>query len=418
MNNTWKRLAALLVSLCLLLTGAFAQSSPVEVDGEEEPAAEEYDIILRSFVEGEEEELEEPEEPEPLPPPITIHEYSEGFAQAEQGGKWGFAGGDGSVVIPIQYDSVVPFTLGMATVNLNGKLGVIRPDGEYLIQPEYDTLISVGYGLYMAQRGGLWGVVSILPYTAADGRTTNEIYPITYASVELGTSGGLEALILTSPGGGRTTTPLFQIPSMLSNLGVPGGRFSLTRNRQAAFADVAGEEWYSLWVDVAYNTGIMAGTGGNLFEPGRVITVAEALQMAANMDSRYRGDTFHTTAHVSTPWYTDAVNYCLASNIITRSSFDDYTRQITRRELAQVFAATSLAKSLPYRNSLSKVIAAVGDVSADDPAADAIHGLYAKGILTGVDGALSFRPDAAVSRAEAAALAARLARPEQQVDLF
>lgn len=404
----FQRLTALGLGLCLLLGGAWAQG------GGEEAFETVDDLLLSPFsLDG---ELPEETE-EPTPPPITIHGYDEGFAQAEQEGKWGFASGDGSIVIPIQYDSVLPFTLGMAAVDLGGKFGVIRPDGEYLLQPEYDSLMPVGYGLFMAQRERRWGVVSILPYTGPDGRETNQVYPITYASVELGTSGGLEALILTSPGGGRTVTPLFQLPGMLSSLGVPGSRFPLTRGRQASFADVPEEEWYSLWVDVAYNTGIMAGTGGNLFEPGRVITVAEALQMAANMDSRYRGDTFHTTAHVSTPWYTDAVNYCRASGIIAANAFDDYTRQITRRELAQVFAATSLAKSLPYRNSLSKVSAAVGDVSANDPAADAIYGLYAKGILTGVDGTLSFRPDAAVSRAEAAALAARLARPEQRVDL-
>lgn len=409
--NVRKRSAALLLSLGLLLTGAYAQTP-----GEDAPEAAAIPAPF-SLSEPEEGPGEQPE-PEPTPEPITIHEYGEGFAQAEQGGKWGFAGGDGSVVIPIQYDSVVSFELGMARVNLNGKLGVIRPDGKYLIQPEYDTLIPVGYGLYMAQRSGSWGVVSILPYTASDGKATNEVYPITYASVELGTSGGLEALILTSPGGGRTVTPLFQLPGMLSGLGVPGGQFALNRGRQASFTDVAEDQWYSLWVDVAYSTGIMSGTGGNLFEPGRVITVAEALQMAANMDSRYRGDTFHTTAHISTPWYTDAVNYCLASGIIASGAFDDYTRQITRRELAQVFASTSLAKSLPYRNSVLRVAAAVKDVAALDPAAAAIYGLYAKGILTGVDGTLAFRPDDAVSRAEAAALAARLARPEQRIDLF
>lgn len=407
----FQRLAAFGLSLCLLLGGAYAQSG-----GEEEFLEAGDDLLISPFsLTGE--GMEREESPEPSPPPITIHGYNEGFAQAEQEGKWGFANTEGSIVIPIQYDSVLPFTLGVAAVDLGGKFGVIRPDGSYLLQPEYDSLLPVGYGLYMAQRDRRWGVVSILPYTASDGKSTNEVYPIAYASVELGTSGGLEALILTSPGGGRTVTPLFQLPGLLSSLGVPGSRFPLVRGRQVSFTDVAEEQWYSLWVDVAYNTGIMAGTGGNLFEPGRVITVAEALQMAANMDSRYRGDTFHTTTHVSTPWYTDAVNYCLASSIITPGAFDDYTRQITRRELAQVFAATSLAKSLPYRNSLSRVSAAVGDVNAAEPGADAIYGLYAKGILTGVDGALSFRPDSPVSRAEAAALAARLARPEQRVDL-
>ncbi len=348
----------------------------------------------------------------------TVYGYSEGLAQAEEEGKWGFVGSGGEVVIPFQYRSVVSFTLGMAAVNLDGKLGVIRPDGAYLIQPEYDTLMPAGYGLYMAQKGDEWGVVSILPYTDASGKETNEVYPISYVSVELGTSGGLDALILTSKGGGRTVTPIFQIPGVLASLGVEGSRFPLTRGRVPSFADVDPRDWFALWVDIAYNTGIMSGTGSATFEPGREVTVAEAIQMAANMDSRYKGDTFHTTAHISTPWYTDAVTYCLASGIITAQQFDDYERPLTRRELAQVFSATELARSLPQRNNPVQVMAAVTDVDSGDAEARAIYGLYTKGILTGVNEELSFCPDAAVTRAEAAALAARLARPEQRVDLF
>lgn len=384
-----KRVTALALACGLLLTAAWCADA-----GEAGPEAQ----LLES-------------------PAVTVYDYSEGLAPAESGGKWGFAGGDGELTIPLRYDSVTPFSLGMAAVDLGGGQGVIRPDGEYLIPPEYDALLPVGNGLYMAQKGESWGVVSILSYTDASGEETNEVYPIVYASVELGTSGGLDALILTSPGGGRTVVPLFRLPGVLVSLEVPGSRFPLTRGKLPGFSDVDGRAWYSLWVDLAYNTGIMAGTGGGLFEPDRVVTVAEALQMAANMDSRHRGDTFHTTAHVSAPWYTDAVNYCLASGIIQAGDFDDYTRQITRRELAQVFAATSLAQSLPARNSLIRVMAAVKDVSALDDAAGAIYGLYAKGILTGVDADLSFRPDAAVTRAEAAALCVRLARPEQRVDL-
>ncbi len=349
---------------------------------------------------------------------LTVHGYQEGLAQAEEEGKWGFVGPDGGVVIPLQYDSVVSFSLGMAAVNLGGRLGVIRTDGKYLIQPEYDTLMPAGYGLYIAQKGNRWGVVSVLPYTGRDGKKTNEVYPLTYEKVELGVSGGLDALMLTAPDGARTITPLFRLPGILQGLGVGGSQFPLTRGRTPAFTDVKGRDWYALWVDLAYNTGIMSGTGNNAFEPGREVTVAEALQMAANMDSRYKGDTFHTTAHVTSPWYTEAVDYCLASGIISAGQFEGYERQITRRELARVFAATSLARSLPTRNDVVKVMGAVKDVSLREEGAQAIYGLYAKGILTGVDENLSFRPDELVTRAEAAALAARLARPEQRVDLF
>ena len=46
----------------------------------------------------------------------TIYEYSEGLAQAEESGRWGFAGGGGEIVIPIQYRSVASFSLGKAAV--------------------------------------------------------------------------------------------------------------------------------------------------------------------------------------------------------------------------------------------------------------------------------------------------------------
>lgn len=349
---------------------------------------------------------------------LQIYGYSEGLAQAAENGKWGFAGGDGSVAIPLQYDSVVSFSLGIAAVNLGGKLGVIRPDGEYLIAPEYDTLMPVDCGLYFAQKGGAWGVVSILPYTDSAGNRTSEIYPLVYAGAELGRSGGVDVLQLTARDGRRTTIPIFQLPSYLAELGVEGSQFPLTRGKVPSFRDVGGRDWFSLWVDLTYNTGLMSGTGSGAFEPERTVTVAEAIQIAANMDSRFLGDDFHTTSQTGRFWYSAAVSYCEASGIVRAGQFDSYTRPITRRELAKVFAGTSLAKSLSQRNNLLLVRAAVKDVSASDPAAGAIFGLYAKGILTGVDATLSFRPDAAVTRAEAAALAARLARPEQRVNLF
>ena len=356
-----------------------------------------------------------------LTPPVraaTVYGYSEGLAQYEEEGLWGFVDAAGVPVIPARYNSVVSFSLGLAAVNLHGKLGVIRPDGTYLLPPQYDTLMPVGYGLYMAQQGSDWGVVSILPQTDSKGHLTHEVYPISYASVEVDQRGGVNALILQARGGGQTVMPLFRLPSLLSELGVENGSFPLTRGRLPDFTDVEEKSWYALWVDLAYNTGIMAGIGGGEFEPEREITVAEALQMAANMTSRYRGDTFHSSSSASVPWYNEAVAYCQATGILSPGQFDSYERIITRRELAQVFAATTLAQSLPLRNSLSLIREAVTDVSPDDPAAGAVWSLYARGILTGVDRNLSFRPDTNVTRAEAAALATRLARPEQRIDLF
>ena len=139
----FQRLTALGLSLCVLLGGAYAQS------GGEEPSETADDLLIAPFSLTGEDAPQETEEP--APPPITVHSYTEGLGQVEQGGKWGFVRGvvngedvESGVVIPIQYDSVLPFTLGMATVELEGKFGVIRPDGEYLLQPEYDSLLPLG----------------------------------------------------------------------------------------------------------------------------------------------------------------------------------------------------------------------------------------------------------------------------------
>ena len=72
----------------------------------------------------------------------------------------------------------------------------------------------------------------------------------------------------------------------------------------------------------------------------------------------------------------------------------------------------------PEINSLSRVKAAVPDVRTGDYAANAIFGLYAKGILTGSDGDLTFRPNDSLTRAEAAAIVSRMARAEQRISLW
>ena len=114
------------------------------------------------------------------------------------------------------------------------------------------------------------------------------------------------------------------------------------------------------------------------------------------------------------------MDYCIASGIITSGAFQetDYTRPVKRWEMACIFAHTSLAKGMPARNSLERVRAAVPDVGMGTPCAEEIYSLYAKGVLAGVDANLTFRPDGALTRAEAAAIVSRMARTEQRITLW
>ncbi len=136
------------------------------------------------------------------------------------------------------------------------------------------------------------------------------------------------------------------------------------------------------------------------------------------MESQSRGDSFHLQPITGTPWYRSSVAYCEASGVISPGEFDDYERPVTRAEMARIFAATTLGRSIPERNSLAQVKASVPDVKAGDYAADAIFSLYAKGILSGTDAGLTFRPADSLTRAEAAAIVSRMARAEQRITLW
>ncbi len=347
----------------------------------------------------------------------TIWGYQEGLALTEENGLWGYSNVQRQLVIPIRYNSATSFRLGLARVEENGKLGIIRTDGTLLISPAYGTLNHLYSGLYIAQLGTRWGIVSLLPFPDGQGGTTQILYDFVYDSIVMATMGGLDTVIL-SRGTQQTFLPVYQITDLMLSKQIPSARFPLTQDDLPNFSDVSPRDWFDVWVDIACNVGLMEGVGGSRFAPGQTLTVAEALQLAAEMESRQTGDSFHTQVHSDTVWYRPAVNYCQASGIISANEFSDYERPVTRAEMAKIFAATSLAKSMADRNDISQVKAAIPDVKAGDYAADAIFSLYAKGVLTGSDSKRTFRPNDTLTRGEAAAIVSRMARAEQRVTLF
>ncbi len=347
----------------------------------------------------------------------TVYGYQEGLAKATENGLWGFVNTAGDVVVPIQYQSVLDFSLGTALVQKGGKLGVIRQDGKELVPAEYDTLQDMGYGLYLAQKGDYWGVVSLLSFPSKVSDSTRELYPINYDAAYLSQADGLSVLVLEKDGS-NTIVPLSSLPDLMVSRQVPSARFPLVKGRLPAFSDVGTRDWFTVWVDVAYNISLMEGVGGGKFEPNKTLTVAEALKLAAFMESRATGDDFHTQTASGSPWYRSSVNYCIASGIIAADEFDSYERAVTRAEMARIFASTTLGRSLPEINSLRRVKSSLPDVKSGDYAADAIYSLYAQGILSGTDGKLTFNPAGQLTRAEAAAIVSRMARAEQRVNLW
>ena len=344
--------------------------------------------------------------------------YNEGLAPVREGDLWGYIDAAGSLAIAPVYDSVEPFSLGTAMVVQDGKYGIIRWDGVYLIEPEYHSLTSVGYGVYVARQEETWSLLSIVPtLSSSSSQATQVLYgDLTFAQV---VNGG-EALIFTQADGTAIRQTVSGLPRLLQERKVPGWQFPLSPNRASTYQDVQGDDWFDLWVDLSSNLGLMKGTGNGLFEPLRSLTVAETLRLAACLESRALQDDFHRQPVEGNPWYSASVAYCEASGIIRSGEFTDadMERPVTRAEMARIFAATSPARSMTELNSLALVKLRVPDVSSGDYAADAIYSLYAKGVLTGTDNSLTFHPQDPLTRAEAAAIVSRIARPEQRIDLW
>lgn len=422
MKRIFTRGLSLLLALtaaCSLVCGALAQTieqeklptTPEPVVQEEDAPATTEESGEEASQEGEQEDL--PDLPVVLTPSGT---FSEGMIRVTDGTLWGYQDAAGTVTIPVQFDAAGDFSLGMAKVVLNGKAGLLHWNGDFLLEPEYDELTEVSGGVYLGRRGQLWDLLYINAFSS-DEELTHKLYSdLTSATLSTGI---MPWLTLVSFGNVTTRLPVSSLPQLLAERRAPGWQFPLSA-RQAAFQDVTGSDWYDLWVDVAYSTGLMQGIGNNTFEPLRTLTVAEALHMAACLESRAIQDDFHLQGSTGVVWYSASVAYCEAVGIISQDQFSqsDYDRPITRAEMAYIFSGTTPVRSISHRNDLSRVQASVPDVQSGDFAANAVYGLYAKGILNGSDDSLSFRPDDSLTRAEAAAVVSRIARPEQRITLW
>ncbi|WP_294553528.1 WG repeat-containing protein [uncultured Pseudoflavonifractor sp.] len=339
--------------------------------------------------------------------------YTEGMAAATDGSAWGYVNASGTVAIPIRFEEASDFSLGVARAKEDGKYGLLRQDGLWLLEPLYDSLTAVDCGVYIARRDGVWELLTVVPVPGADGASHQLYTGASSIAVEQGAAGNEIVISWTDKDSARIS--LSSLPRTLSSLGVPFAAFSLRSGRTAAFSDVSGKDWFDLWVDLAYNLGLMEGPGDGTFMPYSTLTVGEALKMAAVLDSAYAGRPFTSGGD---PWYANAVNYCLTYGIITDATFDSYTRPITRAELALVFSATSPVQEADDINDAGRVASSIPDVAGGDFAASSIYALYAKGIVSGSDKQLTFRPEAVITRSEVAAMAARIARPEQRILLW
>ena len=178
-------------------------------------------------------------------------------------------------------------------------------------------------------------------------------------------------------------------------------RFKPTRGYENAFSDVTNDKWFYTYVKTAYEYALANGTSATAFSPDGYFTVAQALTAAANIHAAYTGKTVDKDGAKN--WYDPYVAYCTANGIIKDGQFADYGKNITRGDMAVVFAA--ILPAAEYAAVREKKFPDVTDGMA---CAEAVQKLANAGIVGG-DTKGNFNAENEITRAEACVIFTRIA---------
>lgn len=174
--------------------------------------------------------------------------------------------------------------------------------------------------------------------------------------------------------------------------------------REKPFSDVKETDYFCDSVYAVADIGLIAGAGGNSFDPKGKLSWAHAITFAVRFDQYQKGE------HIYGPddqgvgkWYDIYVDYALENGMISERPASP-NADITRADALNIFAKVFYAQ--PAINAVPEGF--FTDISADHPAHDAIYYMARTGICNGM-GAGKFQPDGNFTRGQAATLVARMA---------
>lgn len=191
----------------------------------------------------------------------------------------------------------------------------------------------------------------------------------------------------------------------------PGfGNFKYSNIYKAGqFRDVTGDEWFAGYVGDAYNYSLISGKSADHFDPLGVLTLGEAVTLAARLRSVYY--TGSAVFPESEPYYMAYAEYALRNGII--SSHGDYSAPATRARFAELICNALPVEAFPQINAIPDF--GVCDVMPGADYGRAVYTLYRAGVLSGSDGYGSFFPRSTVTRAEVCLIMLRSADPAFRV---
>lgn len=172
-------------------------------------------------------------------------------------------------------------------------------------------------------------------------------------------------------------------------------------NTYTGFTDVSQDAWYTSAVKQCYETGLMNGTGKGNFSPQGTMTVAECAAIAARLREKFTGEPIPSAtppAGQTRLWYQDYVDYLTFNGV----AVPEPTKAATRQEFFDLLSAVTPDSELAAINSITAL---------PDTGDESVLAFYNAGILTGVDRYGTFHATGTLTRAEVAAMVARITDP-------
>ena len=169
------------------------------------------------------------------------------------------------------------------------------------------------------------------------------------------------------------------------------------------FEDVPNDAWYYRYIQSAYSNRIISGKSETIFDPDATMTCAEAAKIAACVNSIFFEP---IPEHSGDVWYQPYVDYCYEYGLIEKDIVFDWSKPITRGQMAYIFSHCDPFDDWYY--DINDVpITDIPDVDDRTSYSPEILKLYNKGIMVG-DENMNFFPEANIKRCEASAIIARV----------
>lgn len=187
--------------------------------------------------------------------------------------------------------------------------------------------------------------------------------------------------------------------------------FTRVRSYDGRFADVSGEAWYAPYVTALYEYGLTEGRD-NGYAPAADVTLGELAAFAARVRAGHEGKTIPAAA-AGEAWYAPYLAFLRACPDAPEELLARPEAVATRAEMAGLLAAALPGGTLsePNADLVTDAYASgdyITDVTEYTPYQRQILQMYRQGLLNGTDARGSFCPEQSVTRAEIAALLARM----------